>query len=209
MMRHQFHKIARQAGFTLIELLVAVSLFGVIAAISYQALDTAILSSQHNTDRASRLARINQFFSIVAKDLMQSVNRPVRDSNGDTLAGVVSEQNYPQTLEFTHHGRIISLSPVLYTLQRTRYVLDDDNLYRETWEVLDRDTDSAIKRQLLLKDVISISFDFHDPEGSSQTEWPYLKSGQENDVEYLPAGITMTIELEPYGSISRKFLVNG
>lgn len=200
--------IKHSAGFTLIELLIAISIFAVLAVMSYQAIDTTITSNNVAEERLDRLSKLNRLFSLMSRDLLQSINRPIRDEAGSLTSGLYSPDS-AASLEFTHQGRVIAIDPFQTTLQRTRYRLQTGKLYRDNWLVLDRAPDSKPKTRLLLDGIDNIRFEFIDIDSQTYNHWPYFNSGIAAEVTYLPVGVRVTLETQYFGAITRTFVMGG
>ena len=190
-------------GFTLVELLVALAIFAVVAMISYQAINASLVSREVIQTRLDQLSRINYVFNRMQQDLLQVVKRPVLDEVGNRLPGMLVESEEESAIEFTHHGRIVSIEPIHHALQRTRYVLQDNKLYRQYWDVLDRVPDTERHSQLLLDNVESIDFEFI---GSGQAANTGQLSAAGNDTG-IPAGLRVMLRTSSYGLITRTFVV--
>ena len=153
------------------------------------------------------LLEINHAFSLLRRDLLQTINRPVQSEVGETLPGMLSQTNV-QSLEFTHHGRYMAIDPIQTSLQRTRYILDDGGLYRETWDVLDRVSDTRPQRSRVITGVKRITFEFIGLHGT-WPEWPYFNKETGRNTDSLPLGVVVHLEIEPWQTITRKFLISG
>jgi general secretion pathway protein J len=194
-------------GFTLLELLIAMAIFSIVSVISYQAIDTSLTTRELTRERLDQISRLNYVFNRMQKELLQAVDRPVLNEVGNVLPGLFVGGHSEPTIEFTHHGRIISIEPMQYTLQRTRYFLQDKKLYRQYWDVLDRVPDSQLHQQLLLDNIQAMSFEFIDVDQSTHKDWPYFNSSSASNVNYAPSGLRIFLQTETYGLISRTFVV--
>jgi len=76
-------------GFTLLELLVALSIFGLLAAMSYSGLQAVLQQQSYTEQAAERLGALQKLYLIMQRDIEQIVARPVRDEFGDTQQPVV------------------------------------------------------------------------------------------------------------------------
>ncbi|CAK0777772.1 general secretion pathway protein J [Gammaproteobacteria bacterium] len=83
-------------GFTLLELLIAIAIFAVLAAMAYGGLNTVLSSSRYAAIQVERLTRIQTAVTTISRDLVQVVNRSIRDEYGDKqlsfLGGGVARQ---------------------------------------------------------------------------------------------------------------------
>lgn len=177
-------------GFTLLELLVAVSIFAVLATLSYGSV-RHMLSFDDGLQRATRRYEALRFaVTLMEQDLSALAPRSVRDALGESepalRAGLKGE-----LLTFTR--RMPDLGPFDGgpALRRVRYRVQDGDLYRDVWDVLDRTPDTAFHTQRLLRDVRALKLRFFES-GSWVEFWPR----DENAVSQaqLPRGVEFTLE---------------
>ena len=177
-------------GFTLLELLVAVSIFAVLAVLSYGSV-RHMLSLDDGLQRATHRYEALRFAVVMMEqDLGAIAPRSVRDALGEAepalRAGLKGE-----LLTFTRRvpdsGHLDGSS----ALRRVRYRVADGSLYRDVWEVLDRTPDTSFRSQRLLRDVKSLKLRFF--EGGSWVEfWP--RDDNELSQNELPRGVEFTLE---------------
>lgn len=179
-------------GFTLLEMIVAIAIFGVIAAISYSALNNFLDARAHINAENDRLRALQSAFVLLEQDLRYAVNRPVRDNFGDpepaftgtTGAGLAEGERLRLTT--------LRPAPAADDAQRAARVawrLVDGELSRMTWPVLDRDLDSRGRERRVLTNVDELGFRFLSYEGggvlTASSEW--TRDGA------LPAGVEVTV----------------
>jgi len=194
-------------GFTLLELLVAVSVFAVIAALASGGFNSVLNTASRSEEHMQRLAELQKAMTIIARDVEQAVDRPVRDGFGDRLAPFIGSQP-TNLLEFSRTGRRNPTQAPRSHIQRIGYRHEDDVLYRLTWAVLDRAQDSEALEFKLLEGVNEIEIRYLDSNHEWQDQWPPLVTVQGSDNE-LPRGIEITLDIEGMGSIPRIFRVRG
>ena len=199
------HRISTPSGlrgFTLLEMLVALSIFGLLAVMSYGGL-TSVLEQQFRTEaEAERLAELQKAYLVMQRAIEQVVKRPVRDEFGDEQAPLVGDL----TLELTRGGWNNPLGRPRSTLQRVAYVWEDRQLRRYLWQVLDRAQDSQPLEQLLLDNVEYMQLRYLVAGDVWTEQWPqpYQDSGfnvAEVLPAVLPAAVEVTIEHERYGPL--------
>ena len=190
----------RLLGFTLLEVLVAMSIFSVIGLGATQMLRTMIKSHDRTQDRVASLNHVARAFMLLERDLVQIVNRPVRDEYGDPLPSLMlASGTYP--LEFTRTGWNNPAQRSRSGLQRVAYELDaNGRLLRHFWLVLDRAQDSAMQTQVLLDGVRDLRMQVVNDQGEMLETWP-----QADQDSALPAGIELSIETSAMGSLRRIF----
>jgi len=189
-------------GFTLVELLVAMAIFATIAIISYSGLASMLKTSKAVEIDAARLKEIQTTVLFMQRDLLQSVNRPVREEYGSAIEALRSSDQGDILLEFTHGGRRNPAGFLRSSLQRVGYGIDDDeNLVRYIWPVLDRSQDTKAKKHELLSNIEGLEFRFLDHSNSWVESWPPITT--DGRVVPLPRAVEFTIDLKDLGRIKR------
>ena len=194
------HKTIR-AGFTLIEILVALVVFAIIGIISSQLMSQTIRSNEVLHDRGERLGDLHRAMQILQRDVVQLANRPIRDGYGSPLPSLMIGSD--GAIEFSRYGWRNPLKLPRSEVQRVAYLIQDNELVRGYWPVLDRAQDTEPAYQILLKEVERAEFYAIDSAGNEHTFWP---------VSGLPAGVKLVglmlrIEAAPYGVIERLWQV--
>lgn len=162
---------ARQQGFTLIELLIAIAVFVVMAAMAYGGLSSVISTRETVTAALDRSKTLQMAVWRMRSDIEQIVNRPIRDSFGDSQPAIIGSPDLG--LQFTRNGWRNPLGDIRSSLQRVAYRIDeDDNLVRAHWRVLDQAQDSAAVESTLLEDVSNVEWRFLDADREWQDRWP-------------------------------------
>jgi len=188
-------------GFTLLELLVALSIFGLLAAMSYSGLQAVLQQQSYTEQAAERLGALQKLYLIMQRDIEQIVARPVRDEFGDTQQPVVGGD----ALQFTRGGWRNPAGRQRSTLQRVGYAYEDEQLVRYTWSVLDRAQDSEALQQPLIEDVERMQLRYLDRNDEWQDQWPGAGADRDADPEdpllALPKAIEVTIEHNRFGPI--------
>ena len=188
------------SGFTLFEVMVAIAIFAILGIAANSLLSQTVRTDEKVRDRTARLAEVQRAIGILERDALQAVARPVRDELGGSrpaLQGGVQEM-----LEFTRLGWRNPTGRPRAELQRVAYVLENKQLLRLYWNVLDRADGSLPVRQVLLTGVDEASVDFIDSEGQSQSFWPQDDAGPDALVA-LPRALRWRLNVAPYGEIER------
>ncbi len=195
------------AGFTLIELLVAMAIFAVVAVMAYGGLDSVLKMRKQGDEHSVKLAALQTAFAILERDIEQAVNRSIRDDFGDNQLAMVGDD---ETLEFTRTGRRNPAGFRRSNLQRIAYGLEDEQLMRASWQVLDRAQDSEAASGPLFEEVEQITFKYLDDQLAWQSQWPVRNLTQATAAPPgLPRAIELIIESEQWGEIRRVFRVAG
>lgn len=197
-----------QRGLTLIELVIAIGVFALFSAMAYGALDR-IMSQRDRLESEQLFWRtLSLVFLRVEEDMAQARPRRVRDIDGNLVPSLRGQPTDTRalaepTLEFTRGGVIDLSAGGNAVLQRVGYRLQDNQLMRLSWSVLDRGPQSKPTETVLLKDVESFSVRFLGPNDEWLEEWPV--EGVANE---LPRGVELTLELKGHGEFTRSFVVN-
>ena len=196
-------RVSWQCGFTLLELLVAITIFAIITTIAYGGLQTVLNSRDRITEQSEQLAELQLAFTIISRDIQQSVPRPVRDEFGTPVQALFSGAS-EQLLELTHNGAINLLDQNRSDLQRISYSLKDEQLTRNVWPTLDRSQSEDTQEMVLLKKVQNIEIRLLDEDGEWKQEW------ENADAEIMmPVAMEINIELENWGVIKRVLQIPG
>lgn len=163
----------RPGGFTLIEVLVALAIFGMLAALAYGTLGMTLSNAEVLTERMQRLQSLQRTMRYLGDDFMQLAPRPVRDDLGDNLGPALhTDVQSDFALELTHGGWSNPAGLPRSTLQRVAYRLEDDELVRYHWTVLDRTLGNEPAGRALLDEVDGIVFRFMQDNGEWTEQWP-------------------------------------
>lgn len=212
-------------GFTLLELVVALALFGVLSMLTFTSIQAMLDSRQQTRAEAERLAAVQLAFARLELDIQQARPRGIRDEYGNRQPAVAYGSRLDEGLALTRGGRAITV-PGRHTtsLQRLHYRLEDGELFRESWPVLDRGPRLEPFRQRLLDRVEEMEVRFLDRQGQWHRSWPPTDAGRppggvpaagepgEGEgtdpaavfpVEVMPAGIEIWLELEDWGRLRR------
>ncbi len=187
-------------GFTLVEVLVAFLIFAIIGVISSQLLSQTVNAQGDLAKRGERLGELHRAMQIVQRDVLQLIDRPIRDEYGDPRQAILIGTD--GAIEFSRTGWRNPLQLPRAEVQRVGYLLQDNKLVRGYWPVLDRAQDTEPAYQTLLDDVERVEFYAVDASGNEHTFWPQSRSGAADPALAL-VGIIMRIEVAPYGVVER------
>jgi general secretion pathway protein J len=196
--------MGRRTGFTLLELLVALAVFSMVSVMAYSGLRTVLQSKQQTDLKAARIQQLQSAILMLERDFSQIVPRAVRDEYGDESAALVSSDYGAYQVALTHGGRRNPTALARSTLQRVAYGVEEDQLLRFSWPILDRAQDAEPYRAAMLDDVRELSIRYLDSNSEWQTQWP--PSGlSPNDPVPMPKAVELTLELVDMGEIRRLF----
>jgi general secretion pathway protein J len=161
------------SGFTLVEVLVALAIFGMLAAIAYGTLGQTLANAEILTDRMQRLQSLQRTVRYLSEDFMQLAPRPVREDLGENFGPALhTDVESDFAVELTHGGWSNPATLPRGTQQRVAYRLEEGELIRYHWTVLDRTLSNEPAGRVLLDEVESILFRFMQDNGDWSEEWP-------------------------------------
>jgi general secretion pathway protein J len=195
---------SRSHGFTLIEVLVALAVFGVVSILAYAALGQTLSNADLLTERMERLQAVQRTVRFLDSDLMQAVPRPVRDVLGDGYEPAIRSSLASEfALEVTHGGWPNPAGLPRSTLQRSAYRLEEGELIRYHWHVLDRTINNEPIATVLLDDVASIVFRYLQADGEPVDQWPPIGAQGPGSIRVRPRAVEIVLTLADEGEIRR------
>lgn len=167
----------------------------------------AILTARDQTNLiAGNLTALQKTMGILERDFEQAINRPVRDQYGDIEKAMISDEG--KSVKLTRGGYPNPANIRRSALLRVGYHAKEGVLYRSTWSVLDGAHEKQLREAPLLTEVKSLKFRFLQPDETWVKEWPPQRP-QEFDLDLLPIGVEIELELEWAGKITRLFRIPG
>lgn len=179
-----------------------------MAVMAYGGLQNVIDNSQSSKKALNRLQQLQKCVSVLNRDLLQIIPRPIRDEFGNPQPALSTSTNLDYLVEFTRSGRPNPTSAALSTLQRVAYQLEDGELIRLQWPHLDRTQESEPRKSTLIDNVEEATVTFMDENNRSQTQWPPLNIVTNDDGTTETPGlkaIEITILLKDWGEIRRLY----
>ena len=191
-------------GFTLIEVLVALAVFGVLSVMAYMALGQTLSNADMLGERMERLEAIQRAIRYLDSDLMQAAPRPVRGLLGDGYEPAIRSSFASEyALEVTHGGWTNPAGLPRGTLQRSAYRIEDGELIRYHWRVLDRTINNEPIETVLLDGVESIVFRYLTSDGEGSEQWPPANVPGPGGFRLRPRGVEIVLTLTDEGEIRR------
>lgn len=217
-----------QQGFTLLELLIAVAIFALIGLAGYRLLNSVIGGYEYTRERSLSFSALHKAVTIIEQDLRQLSQRPVRDELGSMTPALAAQYRGGLPLEFTRSagwnpqlsaeddaarqtGSVQNADtvPAQGVKQRIAYRIENQQLQRLVWPVLDRAPDSEPRVQILLEDVSGLQIALLGDAGQWQAFWPVEDAQGQIDFRALPRGIRIAFRHTKYGRIERVFAREG
>jgi general secretion pathway protein J len=195
--------LRKTLGFTLIELLVAMAIFAVISALAFGGLNAVVTQQSIARDQISRMAQLQRAIRLLMDDFGQLNPRYVRD--------VLGQASEPPLITDALSDTIVRLSrsgwrnPVPVprgTLQRLQYRLEDRDLIREYWPVMDHPLGMEPESVTVLEDVDDVEIEYLDAISEWHNQWPPLRQGPDTGFIY-PRAVRITLTTEYWGEIVR------
>jgi general secretion pathway protein J len=147
-------------GFTLIEVLIALAITALIATLSFTSLTTVLDSVESVREARTRITEVNRFWNLISRDLRQMVDRPVRNEFGEAEASFWGGADAENSLHFTRTGWHNPNDHTRSNMQRVAYRLEDETLWRDSYLVLDRTSETEPQSVALLEGVQLIEMVF-------------------------------------------------
>jgi general secretion pathway protein J len=193
----------RCEGFTLLELLVALAIFGLVAVMAYGGLGTVLEQRAYTDASAQRLGALQKTYLVMQRDIEQAVARAIRDEYGDEQPPLASAPVF----QLTRGGWSNPAGRPRSSLQRVGYDLEEQQLVRYAWPVLDRAQDSQPLQQALADHIVSIQARYLDAGSNWHESWPPLEpdAGEEAVEPGLPAAVEVSLEHEYFGNLTWLF----
>ena len=198
-------RIARvQRAFTLIEVLVSLAIFGILSALAYGALSQTLLSAEMLNARMDRLQAIQKSVRYLSQDFLRLAPRPVRLELGDSMGPALqSDLRSEYALELTRGGWSNPVALPRGTLQRAAYRLEDDELIRYYWTVLDRTLNNKAIAVTILDGVESLLFRYLVDDGNWTDQWPPESAPGPLGLRQRPRAVEIILTLQDEGEIRR------
>ena len=194
----------RHFGFTLIEVLVALAIFGILTILAYSTLGQTLSNSELLGERMERLKAIQRAVRVLDADLMQAAPRPIRDPLTEgTRPAFLSDAGLDFAIELTHLGWNNPAGLPRSNQQRSAYRVEDGELVRYHWNVLDRTLANEPLRAVLLDGVESLTFLFQKPDGEWVPTWPARTLQEIPNPQSRPRAVEVLLTLTNEGEIRR------
>ncbi len=192
-------------GFTLLELLVAMAIFALLSVMAYAGLSTVLNANQILETNMQRLTEVQRSMTLLSRDIRQTIDRGIRDTYGDIkqpLVGATALDSLGSpAIELTRTGYANPLGARRSFLQRVAYRVEEETLYRDSWQVLDQAQDSEADALAICEEVKALTLRYLDQDDAWHDQWPPADPDFKGAV--LPKAVEVTLELTDWGEIVR------
>ncbi len=189
----------KHSGFTLLELMIAMVIFSFMSIMAYGSLSNIFTADTVISEQEKKLKELKRAMMFIERDMRQLTLRPRRSGFTQKEAALVSGLDSEGIIEFTRSGNSNPLELVRSSLQRVRYSLEEGQLSRMSWNLVDHINAEPISIPLL-SNVDSLTLRFLDASNEWKDNW---STGKQN-----PKAIEMTLEHKSWGEILRLFPVH-
>jgi len=191
-------------------LLVAIAIFSVVGVLALSGYTQLQKQSEYAEQRLDRTRQVQRAVQTLVQDLEQVEPRAIREPIGDTLLpsimlGVTTQYR----LEMSRAGWSNTAGLPRPTVQRVGYRLENQELWRDHWPVLDRTLALEPVRERMLTGVTAITFRVLDTSRTWVEQWPETQTTDPAEMRRRPAAVEILIELEDWGTIRRVVEVPG
>jgi general secretion pathway protein J len=192
-----------RAGFTLIELLVAMAIFAVISALALGGLSTLVTQQTLAKAEMIELADLQRAIRMMTGDFAQLSPRVVRDTLGRSTEPYLSSYGAGDYLvRFTHGGWRNPARFPRGSLQRVQYRIEEEELLREYWPVLDHPLGMEPRSQTLIGGVEEAKIEYLDEDQKWHEQWPPLALTG-TIAPPRPLAVRISLTLAGWGEIER------
>jgi general secretion pathway protein J len=194
-------------GFTLIEVIIAMSIFAILAILSYSGLHSVIMSKTNTEASLERLQELQMTMLTLSSDLQQISSRDAHDALGGSLHKL-STQSSEYLIEFTRSGWRNPANLPRSSLQRVAYQLKDDALIRIYWPHIDRADDEQRVERTLIHNIESLDIQFLNADNEWKEDWPSASALTSSAPTALPTAIDVRLKMNDWGEIRRLIKVS-
>lgn len=182
------------AGFTLIELLVAMAIFSLMTVVAYAGISAVMQNDRTSFEHETSLKKLQRTLVFVEKDLRQLIARPRNDGYSELQQPIKADGGGgSELIEFSRAGNSNPTDLSRSSLQRVRYIIDEEKLKRLSWNLIDH-SDAEPVTMTLMDGVTEGKVSFFSSDGETLEAWTKTT---------LPLGIELKLTTERWGEIRR------
>jgi general secretion pathway protein J len=208
----------KQAAFTLIELLIALTIFAILAVISYRTLSSVFQTREQLNLESAKWRDLSLFFTRLESDLANTLDREIRTADGRSAAPLCLSALPPNpaeaTLAFTRTGFAETIGTSASTNsapQRIGYRFADGKIEWMLWPALDQAPRGQPDAYVTLANVRDAKWRALDRSGVAlnwRNDWPAAPSTcarVEKGAAIFPAALELTLTMLSGETITRVF----
>ena len=155
-------------GFTLIEVLISLAILSIIAIVSTNFLQSSIDLRNQSKSKVDDIKVFNLGVSTIRRDLMSTVNLPMRDNFGNQLPNFIGSNT---DKKITFLGFINRIDSLRSSISRIEYLFDDTKFIRRIYFTADPyDYDDHID-SVIFDNIDDVEISFLS-DNRWFTEWP-------------------------------------
>ncbi|HFC30730.1 MAG TPA: prepilin-type N-terminal cleavage/methylation domain-containing protein [Oceanospirillales bacterium] len=156
-------------GMTLLEVLIAMTLMVVVSGIAYAALN-GLINAKIHTDEVADNYRLQVLFSRqLSKDIHAIIPRTVKNEFGKQVPAILGSYS---NISFSRNGQSNPFLKKRSDLQRIRWFIQDNKIYRESIDYLDVGSLPKWQKRTYLDNIDELSFTYIASTGIESRNWP-------------------------------------
>ncbi|MEE9343089.1 MAG: type II secretion system minor pseudopilin GspJ [Gammaproteobacteria bacterium] len=194
----------KYTGFTLLELMIALSIFAVVSLMATGGMSRVLSMRQGTEVQADKLKRMQKVYHLLERDFSQAIDRKVRSAYGSDLDALMGNSQY-DGVEFSHLGHANPVGFLRSEIQRVRYRLEDGELIRSSWRVLDRVADSEPDDVTLLEEAEAFSVRYLTRAQAWTDRWPPSSTAGAVSAAALPLAVDVKLTTAELGALNWTF----
>lgn len=160
----------QQRGFSLVEMMVALVIMAVLSILAYSAFDGVLQMETRSKEQFLGENRLQLASAVILNDLIHLRQRPVRDILGGQEAAYLAPQG--EFVVVFSRGGSANASATGGSVQRLGYRVEDGNLIRSRWQVVDQGPATLRQDQVLATGIDSLTVEQLDKNGDFTAFWP-------------------------------------
>lgn len=197
----------RNKGFTLVEILIALFIFAIMGVLAAISLHSMIRVHRHLRKTDKEITSLQITMTLLRHDILEMIDRPIRGAKGENEPAFFASQH---SIIFTRTGLFNPFySAHQSNMQRVGYLLQNHELVRVTWDVLDQVSNTKPAEQILLRHVQSLQWQFMSDDGKMFSSWPPVETATQKIKKQsaLPKAVLMVMHIQNDGVIQGVFPV--
>ena len=194
-------------GFTLIEVVIALAVFAVVGTLAFSGLNAILKHQSELQARTDQIKELQLALKYLERDISQIIVREVRDQYGDRQPAFSADEDSIMSFTFSGWRNPAGLSRS--HLQRVAYEIEIDEdtdtqqLVRHSWNRLDGAIIEDARSVPILQNIQELEWKFLNQGAVWEERWPPLNTSRGS--AQIPRAVSLTFDIEPWGTITRIF----